>query len=163
MRKLLLSFLVFLVFLNIGLYGYLQLVRSSKKIYRSCPVPAEHCRQGKIIEIKGEYFGIGYAVPVGTPILAVFDGQTRGGGLTFSPELGGKQFSTVVLTDKNSNSEADYILTGEGYQGFDSFSQEQEITGAREGEIADFGVNLIVRIRNLDGNEVDRHFLDPSS
>lgn len=64
MKKFLLVFLGLLIFLNIALYGYLRFAKISKKTFWGCPVPNEYCQKGIVLEIKGQYFGIGYTVPV---------------------------------------------------------------------------------------------------
>lgn len=139
--------LLVLVLLNIGLYAY-YLYRAKSRSYLACPVPKEYCKQGKIIEYNGIYFGVGYRVPAGTPVLAVIGGQIQGSGVSYTEELGGGRFPGLMLTDYSNGQRVSYILTGEGYSVLADVSQSEEIVKSREGNIANFEVNLLVTVHN---------------
>lgn len=111
-----------------------------------CPVPTEYCAQGKIIKVKGQFAGIGFSVPVGTPIFAVFNGGLRPGWVAFS---NGRK-PLIILENKQKQMEAVYQITGPDFAQYDAVKQGGKIGEAREGNIDQFGVNLIISIRRLD-------------
>lgn len=153
----LLYLLVFLFLANLGLliaYRYLPsfLQRYEQKLH--CPVLPKYCSQGKVIEIDGRYFGIGYKLPTGSPIFAVSDGETRGGTLTFSYKLGGQRFPTIILRSKTGENEIDYILTGDDYRDIANVRQGDKISISGEGLIGNSDVNLVVRLRKVGGEAI---------
>lgn len=150
-RRFLVFALAVFVLVDIGLaiWWYDSKQHSSGRVLEKstfvCPVPRKYCRKGKVIKSDGHYLGVGYQVPVGTPILAVFNGQTRGGRIKFSLPENKDRFSTILLKG-GGDLEASYILTGSDYQGIANFIQGEEIDHTREGEITSFGVNLLIQV-----------------
>ncbi len=120
--------------------------RSTIKKFLHCPVPQEYCSRGKIVEVDGSYLGIGYQVPENTPILAVFAGQVKNSRMNYINMTSGGQFPSLILTDFNSGFSVNYVLTGRDEQRLVNVWAEEEILKTQSGEIADFGVNLIVSV-----------------
>ncbi|MBK7200961.1 hypothetical protein [Candidatus Amarolinea dominans] len=111
-----------------------------------CPVSKEYCTKGKIITVKGQFVGIGYSVPVGAPIYAVFSGGLRPGWIASS---NGRK-PLIILENKEKQTEAVYQITGQDFTRYNAVKQGGKIGEAREGNIDQFGVNLIISIRRLD-------------
>ena len=89
MNRWLAAVFVILLVVNVSLAAYYFYLRPTsqrqaeemKKTSFFCPVPKEYCSLGRRIELEGEYLGVGYLVPSGTPILAVLPGQVKGSGV----------------------------------------------------------------------------------
>ncbi|WP_423226594.1 hypothetical protein [Candidatus Amarolinea aalborgensis] len=111
-----------------------------------CPVPKEYCTKGKVIKVKGQFTGIGYSVPVGTPLYAIFSGGLRPGWVASSK--GRKPL--IILENKEKQTEAVYQITGQDFTRYDAVKQGGKIGGVREGRIDQSGLNLIISIRHLD-------------
>ncbi|MGI6278259.1 MAG: hypothetical protein ACOYJ8_00340 [Patescibacteria group bacterium] len=169
MKKLL--FLVFFLFLSFGIFltfyfllfgnnrvDFLKEEEGQKSF--SCPVPREYCSKGKIIELEGEYVGVGYRVPEGTPILAVLPGHIKGSGVVLKESGGGTgRYPGLIISSPSNDLRVHYILTGDDYLGFDNVIQTEEISTARVGNIANFKVNLLVSVYD----DQDRLKLEPQN
>jgi len=150
-----------LLVINICLFGYYFFFLRSvggRKIEGQtlfCPVPKEYCASGKVIRIKGNYVGVGYQVPEGTPILAVLSGQVKGSGVTYRQNVGGGRYPGLSLTNFDSGLKVYYVLTGEDFLGLVNVDKGEQILSARKGEIANFKVNLLVSIVDDNQKEIE--------
>jgi len=137
---------------------------TTSKISYACPVPTQYCKQGKVIKVNGKYFGLGYTLPVDTPIYAIINGQTRGGRTSFSPQIGKGTYPNIILYNFETNYEVVYILTNNDYQGLTDVKKAAQIDRSRQGKIANYDYNLILKIYNKDNNqliEVDNNYFNP--
>ena len=106
----------------------------------------KYCTKGKIITVKGQFVGIGYSVPVGAPIYAVYSGGLRPGWIASS---NGRK-PLIVLENKEKQMEAVYQITGPDFTQYEAVAQGRKIAEAKEGNIDQSGVNMIISIRRLD-------------
>lgn len=111
-----------------------------------CPVPKEYCTKGKIIKVKGQFAGIGYSVPVGVSIHAIFNGGLRPG---WAASSNGRK-PLIFLENKSQQIEAVYQITGQDFTQYEVAKQGEKIAEAKGGNIDPSGVNLIIYIRRLD-------------
>lgn len=118
----------------------------------NCPVPKDYCRQGRIIKVEGQIMGIGFQLPKNTPIYPVFKGSIRTGGTVYLKKLGGERFPTLTIVDEVNQREVVYTFTGKDYLSTDKIAGET-ILQAREGQIANFGVNLLINAYKIEGKE----------
>ena len=88
-----------------------------------CPVPKEYCAKGKIITVKGQFVGIGYSVPAGTPLYAIFSGGLRPGWVASS---NGRK-PLIMLENKEKQTEAVYQITGQDFTRYDAVKQGGKI------------------------------------
>lgn len=157
MKKYVWLILIFLLIFFILVYSKNK-IHSFKELILSCPVDRQYCNQGKIVRRGQRYFGIGYKLPVGTNILAISEGKAEGGGVV-SLTVGSEKERYQILTVKEANNNGiEYIFTGKplGENGIfvKNVSSGEVMFGAREGEIGNMGVNLIVRkYENIEGKK----------
>jgi len=111
-----------------------------------CPVPKAYCTKGKVIKVKEQFAGIGYSVPVGTPLYAIFSGGLRPGWIASS---NGRK-PLIVLENKEKQMEAVYQITGLDFTQYEAVQQGGKIGEAREGSIEQSDVNLVISIYSLD-------------
>ena len=144
------------------LYIYFLNIRASK-LQISCPVPAEYCSRGQVLERNGGYFAIGYKLPLNTPIFAVLDGYVKGGRSGMSTSAGHKIYPNLILVTNNPKYNAFYVITGDDYLETKAIKAGEIITGARKDEIGDFKeINLIFYLtRDTDENKREKVFLQP--
>lgn len=160
--KLPLIILVVLILTNIGLAVFLLSGnKKSKKIEFLCPLPKEYCSSGKVIKFDNHYFGIGYKVPAEVPIRAIVSGQVKGGRVTYSSKLGSGKFPTILINSTNKAYEITYVLTGGDYQNLVDVKAGETLDKTREGEIAKFGVNLLVIIDTFKNGQSETLNLKP--
>lgn len=157
MKRYLLFILLLLVILNISLVGYYLWKKSSEQVF-FCPVPREYCKKGKLIEIEGRYFGIGFDVPAGTPILAAISGLTSGGRVSLKDR---GIFPTLTIKDKESGYAVNYIITEDDYLDFSPVSVREEVCLARKGTVGEWGVNLIFRVWSKKEGRYDTLEIEP--
>jgi len=146
---------VVLLVVDLVMVGYFFWLRSSRNKSEEtktflCPVPAEYCDSGRIIEIDGAYVGVGYQVPEGTPILAALPGQVKNSRTTFLGKTGGGQFVSLNLVDPSTGFNVYYVLAGEDKEILVNVSRGEEILLTRGGEVANFGVSLLVSVVGSD-------------
>jgi hypothetical protein len=120
----------------------------------ACPIPQTYCHKGKLIKVKDNYVGIGYQLPAGTPIYAIIDGGTKGGGVVFSEELGGKRFPSIVLEDQTYR--VNYIFIGNDYLSRIMATKGQELIKTNSGNIANFDINLLITVYKLIDGKLER-------
>jgi len=118
-----------------------------------CPLPKKYCSRGKTISYKDYYLGVGWKVPAGTPISAVFSGQTKGGRVSYSEEIGGGRFPTILLIGDDGVYEVTYVLTGNDYQGINDIEKGEKIETVRDSSVADLNVNLLVTIYKKENGQ----------
>ncbi len=155
MKKILVLWLALLLFFGIVVLDYFtgfpfDLMVKDKF---SCPVSRKYCKSGEVIKIEGNYFGIGYKVPEGESIFAAVNGQVQGKGTQFPYKLGGERFPGLILKNKERNIEVNYIFTGEDLFQVKEVNKGEEIIKISEGEVANFGVNLLVTIYDTSNGE----------
>ena len=155
MRRTLLLLFIALFSVVVILFGaYLAVQRKSKRTSSApvsltrfiCPVAKEYCQQGKIITVKGQYAGVGYTLPPGAELYAVFSGGLRPGWVASS---NGRK-PLIFLENKSQQIEAVYQVTGPDFTQYEAVAQGRKIAEAKEGNIDQSGVNLIISIRRLD-------------
>jgi len=153
-RFLFVSILLLIIVTILLIFVYIPSRRTAKQISLQtaplplllCPVPKEYCTKGKVIKAKGQFTGIGYSVPVGTPLYAIFSGGLRPGWVASS---NGRK-PLIILENKEKQMEAVYQITGQDFTRYDAVKQGGKIGEAREGRIDQSGLNLIISIRYLD-------------
>lgn len=170
-RPLVLIFLVLLLVNGLLAFYYFFRLRPSqdrqiredikKEVSFLCPVPVEYCESGRVVEIDGAYLGVGYQVPEGTPILAVLSGQVKGSGVTYRQSAGGGRYPGLILTDLANDIVVHYVLTGEDFSELINVDKGEQILLAREGKIANFGVNLIISVYQNIGEGQEEVKLEP--
>lgn len=122
-----------------------------KKMTLFCPVPKEYCSKGKVVEFGEDYVGVGYQVPEGTPVLAVISGRATNYGKNYVPSVGGGHYSGIKLVGNDSNLTIDYVRVSDPFAILADYDQGEEIITVKAGEIASFGVNLLVRVSDNQG------------
>lgn len=122
-----------------------------KEVSFLCPVPVEYCDSGRVVEIDGAYLGVGYQVPEGTPVLAVISGRATNYGKNYLPSVGGGHYSGIKLVGNDSNLTIDYVRVSDPFTILADYDQGEEIITVKAGEIANFGVNLLVRVSDNQG------------
>lgn len=153
MKKIFVVLPIALIVLNIALGGYYLYLQYFKKQPYSCPVPKEYCKKGKVITIKGKYYGIGYNLPQNTSLYSMFDGQLNTSYITFSQELGGGTYQGITIVNDNSKETAVYLFNNKNNSVISRKVNSNEAIANLESEnISNFKVNLIVKIiRNVNG------------
>ncbi len=98
------------------------------------------------MKVKGQYAGVGYTLPPGKELYALFSGGLRPGWAASS--IGRKPL--IILENKEKQMEAVYKITGQDFIQYEAVKQGGKIAEAREGNIDPSGVNVIIYIRRLD-------------
>ncbi len=119
-----------------------------------CPVPAEYCDSGKIITSKGNYLGIGYQLPEGTPIIAIFAGQASSFGSNYKTETGWDHYAGIELNSLNNEYVANYIRINDSLEIKSNFDQSETMATTQSGDINDYGVNLLITV-SQNGNIIE--------
>jgi hypothetical protein len=159
-RIILILFFVF-VFANIALlavYFHISQPPTTKLSTNSppagnsftCPVPKQYCRSGKAMIYDGRELGVGYRLPAQTPIYAVKAGAVYLGGSTYSKKLGGKTYPRLSIFNSRENIVIDYVFTGKEPEAQTTVKAGDELLKIDKGEVAKFGVNLLIRAYRQD-------------
>ncbi len=97
---------------------------SSNSSPYACPVPKDFCSQGHIIKVDGQAMGMGFQLPINTPIYPVFKGSMRTGGVAYIKQPGGSRFPTLTIVDEANQREVVYTFTGKDYTSAPNNSEE---------------------------------------
>ena len=155
MRRTLLLLFIALFSVVVILFGaYLAVQRKSKRTSSApvsstrfiCPVPKEYCQQGKIITVKGQYAGVGYAVPPGATLYAVFAGGLRPGWAVSSTS----REPLIILENKKMKMEAVYRITGPSFTRYNVAGAGEKIAEAQEARLIGSDFNIVIYIRRTD-------------
>ncbi|MBC7265056.1 MAG: hypothetical protein H5T64_11980 [Chloroflexi bacterium] len=120
-----------------------------EETYIGCPVPEEYCKGGENVFYEGKVVGVGFVLPEGTPMLAVFDGEPRPGA---GVAQDGTAFRNIYLTN-NEGYQATYSFQGEA-ENLPFAVRKGEVIGRVNGKpVSGFGnFSLIFKVKK--GNEI---------
>ena len=111
-----------------------------------CPVDKQYCKTGKVVTSKGQYAGVGYVLPPGAGLYAVFGGGLRPGWAVSSAS----RESLIILENKKLKIEAVYRITGQSFTRYDVARQGEKIAEAQEASLAGSDFNIVIYIRRTD-------------
>ena len=153
-RKLFLLFLILLVVILVLVGGRFATRRPGKQttfVPNSptrffCPVPKQYCKTGTVLTLEGQYAGVGYALPPGSGLYAVFGGGLRPG---WAVSSAGRE-SLIILENKKLKMEAVYRMTGPSFTRYNVAGAGEKIAEAQEARLAESGFNIVIYIRRTD-------------
>ncbi|MBK9093050.1 MAG: hypothetical protein IPM84_09755 [Anaerolineae bacterium] len=165
-RKLLLLFLALSVVVLVFTVVLLTTRRPGKQTASTptpatrffCPVSKQYCKTGKVVTLEGQYAGVGYALPVGAGLFAVFGGGLRPGWAVSSAS----REPLIILENKKLKLEAVYRITGQSFTRYDVARQGEKIAEAQEARLVGSGFNIVIYLRRTDAKSKPVMLIQPA-
>ncbi|MFZ1594289.1 MAG: hypothetical protein WAW26_00405 [Anaerolineae bacterium] len=138
-------------------YAYFRLGQQKKPVQQHalpqfpCPLPATYCGSYREVKANGRFYGIAWSLPPGTPIYSLFAGPVFPVRVIAPPSFVQPGLSLESL-DKQWR--AIYVFTGSDVIRYTVATAPGEtLLNAREGNIASFGANLVLRLFLMSGEQ----------
>ncbi len=147
-----------LIIVNLLLvYSYLRLKQQKKTVQPHvlsqfpCPLPASYCSSYREVKAHGQFYGIAWDLPPGTPVHSLFAGPIFPVRAPVWPSFVHPGLSLESLDKKWR---AIYVFTGPDVIRYTvAWAPGETLLNAREGSIASFGANLVLRIYRMDAEQ----------
>ena len=116
-----------------------------------CPLPALYCSSYREVKSNGQFYGIAWDLPPGTPIYSLFAGPIFPARVPVWPSFVHPGLSLESL-DKQWR--AIYVFTGPDVMRYTVANAPGEpLLKAREGSVTSFGANMVLRLYRIDGKQ----------
>ena len=116
-----------------------------------CPLPALYCSSYREVKANGRFYGIAWSLPPGTPIYSLFAGPIFPARAPVWPSF---VHPGLSLESKDKKWRALYAFTGHDVIRYTvAWAPGVTLLNAREGRIASFEANLVLRLYRMNGEQ----------
>jgi len=149
------AFGVVFVLIALLVFGYLRFGRREKPAGQQvlptfpCPLPASDCASFREVSARGGYYGLGWKVAPHTPVYSLFAGPVMPVRAVVYPSF---SQPGIALESKDKKWRAVYVFTGPDSDRYTvAYSAGETLLYARQGQVASFEANLVLRLYRLTG------------
>ena len=156
-RNFLLAFGALVAFTALLVFSYVRFGRHEKPVARQalptfpCPVPTSDCANFREVSARGKYYGLGWRVAPHTPVYSLFAGPVTPVRAAVYPVF---SQPGLALESKDKKWRAVYVFTGQDSDRYTvAYSAGETLLYARQGRVASFETNLVLRLYRLTGGK----------
>lgn len=158
MKRSLMLVVCILVAVNLLLvYVYFRLGQQKKPVQPQtlpqfpCPLPASYCSSYREVKANGRFYGIAWSLPPGTPVYSLFAGPIFP---VRAPAWPSFVHPGLSLESVDKKWRAIYVFTGPDVIRYTvAWAPGETLLNAREGSIASFEANLVLRLYRMDAEQ----------
>lgn len=138
-------------------YVYFRLGQQKKPVQPQtlpqfpCPLPASYCSSYREVKANGRFYGIAWSLPPGTPVYSLFAGPIFP---VRAPAWPSFVHPGLSLESVDKKWRAIYVFTGPDVIRYTvAWAPGETLLNAREGSIASFEANLVLRLYRMDAEQ----------